>query len=30
MVRGGPGVGKTALGLHFLAEGVRRANPSSS
>lgn len=24
MVRGGPGVGKTALGLHFLVEGVRR------
>ena len=24
LVRGGPGVGKTALGLHFLAEGVRR------
>lgn len=23
MVRGGPGVGKTALGLHFLVEGVR-------
>jgi circadian clock protein KaiC len=23
LVRGGPGVGKTALGLHFLAEGVR-------
>jgi circadian clock protein KaiC len=22
MVRGGPGVGKTALGLHFLAEGI--------
>jgi circadian clock protein KaiC len=24
MVRGGAGVGKTALGLHFLVEGVRR------
>jgi circadian clock protein KaiC len=24
MVRGGPGVGKTALGLHFLVEGAKR------
>ena len=24
LVRGGPGVGKTALGLHFLVEGKRR------
>ena len=24
LVRGGPGVGKTALGLHFLVDGVRR------
>lgn len=27
MVRGGPGVGKTALGLHFLVEGVARDEP---
>jgi circadian clock protein KaiC len=27
MVRGGPGVGKTALGLHFLAEGVAHGEP---
>src|SRR5579885_2239979 len=24
LVRGGPGVGKTALGLHFLAAGARK------
>ncbi len=27
LVRGGPGVGKTALGLHFLIEGVRQGEP---
>jgi circadian clock protein KaiC len=27
LVRGGPGVGKTAVGLHFLAEGARRREP---
>jgi circadian clock protein KaiC len=27
LVRGGPGVGKTALGLHFLATGVARGEP---
>jgi circadian clock protein KaiC len=27
MVRGGPGVGKTALGLHFLADGAARGEP---
>ena len=27
MVRGGPGVGKTAVGLHFLVEGARAGEP---
>jgi circadian clock protein KaiC len=27
MVRGGPGVGKTALGLHFLVDGAARGEP---
>jgi circadian clock protein KaiC len=28
LVRGGPGVGKTALGLHFLSAGVRAGEPA--
>ena len=28
LVRGGPGCGKTTLGLHFLTEGVSRCEPS--
>jgi len=27
LVRGGPGVGKTALGLHFLVEGTKHGEP---
>ncbi|AEJ60540.1 AAA ATPase [Spirochaeta thermophila DSM 6578] len=27
LVRGGPGVGKTTLGMHFLAEGVKQGQP---
>lgn len=27
LVRGGPGTGKTQLGLHFLSEGARRGEP---
>src|SRR5579871_649946 len=28
LVRGGPGVGKTALGMHFLSTGVARGEPA--
>jgi circadian clock protein KaiC len=28
LVRGGPGVGKTALGLHFLSRGIARGEPA--
>jgi circadian clock protein KaiC len=28
LVRGGPGVGKTALGLHFLTNGVAKGEPA--
>lgn len=28
MVLGTPGSGKTVLGLHFIAEGVRRGEPA--